>query len=91
MFEKRHTISGDVDMGSENEIEEIVDLYSLGIDPRRKNDLNDKQELAELAENIKQSMYHDYKTAFGREGDRHEEEAKSTVGAGARMNMRSRF
>ena len=80
MFKKRHTIPGDVGTGSENEIEEIVDLYSLGIDARKKNDLNDKRELAELAENLKQSMYHDYKTAFGKEGDRHEEEAKSTVG-----------
>lgn len=34
-------VSGDVDMG--NETEEIEDLYSLGIDPRKKSELNDKK------------------------------------------------
>ena len=62
-----------------NETEEIEDLCSLGIDPRKKNELNDKNELAELADNIKQSMYHDYKVAFSKEGEKHEAEAKSTV------------
>lgn len=69
-------IAGSVDMGNGTEVEE---LYSLGIDPRKKNELNDEKELAELAENIKQSMYQDYKTAFSKEGQKHEEEAKSTV------------
>ena len=69
-------ITGSVDMGNDTEVEE---LYSLGIDPRKKNELNDERELAELAENIKQSMYQDYKTAFSKKGQEHEEEAKSTV------------
>jgi hypothetical protein len=62
-----------------NETEEIEDLHSLGIDPSKKSELNDKKELAELADIIKQSMYHDYKMAFSKEGQDHEEEAKSTV------------
>lgn len=40
------------------------ELRSLGIEPKRKNDLNDKYELANLTENLKQTMYQDYKTAY---------------------------
>ena len=40
------------------------ELESLGIDPKRKNELNDKEELAILADNIKQVYYQDYKTAY---------------------------
>ncbi len=40
------------------------DLKSLGIDPKRENDLNDETELAALAEIIKQVYYQDYKTAY---------------------------
>ena len=43
------------------------ELRSLGIEPRRKNDLNDNRELASLTDNIKQNMYHDYKTAYNDE------------------------
>lgn len=43
------------------------------------NDLNDTEELRELAENIKQSMYQDYKLAYSEKGDRHKAEAESTV------------
>ena len=41
------------------------ELKSLGIEPRRPNDLNDKAELEALAEIIKQVYYQDYKTAYG--------------------------
>jgi hypothetical protein len=41
------------------------ELKSLGIEPRRQNDLNDKTELEALAEMIKQVYYQDYKTAYG--------------------------
>lgn len=61
------------------EKEEVADLQSLGIDPKRKSDLNDQKELKELADNIKQSMFQDYKTAYSKKGKEHEEEAKSTV------------
>jgi hypothetical protein len=41
----------------------LNELVSLGIQPKRKNDLNDKEELEVLADNIKQVYYQDYKTA----------------------------
>jgi hypothetical protein len=39
------------------------ELKSLGIEPRRQNELNDKEELQALAEIIKQVYFQDYKTA----------------------------
>ena len=41
------------------------ELKSLGVEPRRQNELNDKEELEALAEIIKQVYYQDYKTAYG--------------------------
>lgn len=55
------------------------ELGSLGIEARAKNELNDKGELAALADNVKQSMYQDYKTAYGKDGEKHKAEARSTV------------
>jgi hypothetical protein len=40
------------------------ELKSLGIEPRRQNELNDKEELQALAEIIKQIYFQDYKTAY---------------------------
>ncbi len=40
------------------------DLKSLGIEPKRENELNDVTELEALAEIIKQVYYQDYKTAY---------------------------
>jgi hypothetical protein len=40
------------------------ELRSLGIEPKRKNDLNDNDELSNLTENMKQTMFQDYKTAY---------------------------
>jgi hypothetical protein len=40
------------------------ELESLGIEPKRPNDLNDKTKLEALAEMIKQVYYQDYKTAY---------------------------
>jgi hypothetical protein len=40
------------------------ELKSLGIKPRRQNELNDKEELQALAESIKEVYYQDYKTAY---------------------------
>ena len=42
------------------------ELKSLGIEPRRQNELNDKEELQALAEIIKEIYYQDYKTAYYR-------------------------
>jgi hypothetical protein len=41
------------------------ELKSLGIEPKRQNDLNDKAELEALAEIIKAVYYQDYKIAYG--------------------------
>jgi hypothetical protein len=57
----------------------IIDLRSLGIDTRRKSELNNREELLELAENLKQSMLHDYKIAYGHKGDEYEQESKATL------------
>jgi hypothetical protein len=42
----------------------LNELDSLGIEPKRENELNDEHELADLADNIKQMYYQDYKTAY---------------------------
>ncbi|MDQ4066354.1 MAG: hypothetical protein M3114_02065 [Thermoproteota archaeon] len=46
------------------------ELESLGIEPKRKKkELNDnKEELENLADIIKQSMFQDYKVAYSEEG-----------------------
>ena len=41
------------------------ELKSLGIQPNRQNELNDKEELQALAEIIKEVYFQDYKTAYG--------------------------
>jgi hypothetical protein len=58
------------------------ELDSLGIEPKRKTELNDKEELENLADNIKQAMFEDYKVAYSEEGDAYKEEAQSTVTIG---------
>lgn len=58
------------------------ELESLGVEPKRKNQLNDKEELQNLSDNIKQTMFLDYKMAYSEQGDVHKEEAKSTVTVG---------
>ena len=51
------------------------ELRSLGIESKRKNQLNDKEELQALADSIKQVYYQDYKTAYNEEYD---EKAKAS-------------
>ena len=61
------------------------ELCSLGIvDPKRKKkELKDnKEELENLVDNIKQAMFQDYKLAYSDKGDAHKEEAESTVTVG---------
>jgi hypothetical protein len=59
------------------------ELYSLGIvDPKQKKELNDDEELENLADLIKQAMFQDYKVAYSEKGDAHKEEAESTVTIG---------
>ena len=58
------------------------ELKSLGIEPKRKDQLNDNEELLNLSDNIKQAMFKDYIIAYSEKGDIHKEEAKSTVTVG---------
>ena len=58
------------------------ELKSLGIEPKRKDQLNDKEELQSLSDNIKQAMFQDYKIAYSEKGDMHKEEAESTISVG---------
>ena len=58
------------------------ELDSLGIETKEKKELNDKEELENLADNIKQAMFQDYKLAYGEKGDTHTEEAESTLTVG---------
>jgi hypothetical protein len=51
------------------------ELKSLGIETKRKNHLNDNEELQNLSDNIKQAMFQDYKIAYS-------EKAESTVTVG---------
>jgi DNA repair ATPase RecN len=58
------------------------ELDSLGIEPKEKKELDDKEELENLADNIKQAMFQDYKLAYSDKGDAHTEQAESTVTVG---------
>ena len=60
------------------------ELYSLGItEPEEKKELNEnKEELENLTDIIKQAMFQDYKVAYSEEGDAHKEEAQATVTVG---------
>ncbi len=73
IFEKEHTDNKEY---LKNELE------SLGVEPKRKNQLNDKEELQNLSDNIKQTMFQDYKVAYSEQGDVSKEEATSTVTVG---------
>ncbi|HKG41866.1 MAG TPA: hypothetical protein VKA98_06985 [Nitrososphaeraceae archaeon] len=42
----------------------LNELDSLGIVPKKTNELNDRQEISDLSDNIKQILYQDYKTAY---------------------------
>lgn len=42
----------------------IEELRSLGISAKKTNSLNDSKELGDLTNNIKETMFQDYKTAY---------------------------
>ena len=42
----------------------ISELESLGIRSKRLNELNDTYEVKNLVENIKQTLFQDYKSSF---------------------------
>ena len=58
------------------------ELGSLGIEPKRKTQLNDEEELEKLSDIIKQAMFHDYKVAYSEKGDMYKEEAQSSITLG---------
>jgi hypothetical protein len=45
------------------------ELDSLGIEPKQKKEINDDEELENLADIIKQAMFEDYKVAYSDKGD----------------------
>jgi hypothetical protein len=53
------------------------ELKSLGIEPRRQNELNDKEELQALAEIIKEVYFQNYKTAYSSNQDENSREEVS--------------
>jgi hypothetical protein len=58
----------------------LNELDSLGIEPKqKKEELNDAEELENLADIIKQAMFQGYKIAYSEKGDTYREEAESTV------------
>lgn len=58
----------------------LNELDSLGIEPKqKKEELNDAEELENLADIIKQAMFQDYKIAYSEKGYTYREEAESTV------------
>ena len=68
----------------------LNELDSLAIEPKRKKaELNDEEELENLADTIKQAMFQDYKVAYSEEGDAHKEEAQSTVTVGLGRGFKS--
>jgi hypothetical protein len=58
------------------------ELDSLEIQPKQKKELNDEEELENLADIIKQAMFQDYKVAYSEKGNAHKEEAQATVTVG---------
>lgn len=42
----------------------IEELRSLGVSAKKTNTLNNSKELQDFTDNIKQTMYQDYKTAY---------------------------
>jgi hypothetical protein len=46
----------------------IEELRSLGVSAKKTNTLNNSKELLDLADNIKQTMYQDDKTAYADAG-----------------------
>jgi hypothetical protein len=40
------------------------ELNSLGINPKNKNELNDRKEMKDLVENVKQVMLQEYRNAY---------------------------
>ena len=44
----------------------ISELDSLGIKMKRRNDMNDRKEITDLTENIKQTLFQEYKAVYNK-------------------------
>jgi hypothetical protein len=44
----------------------ISELDSLGIKRLKRNDMKDRKQIIDLAENIKQTLFQEYKTAYSK-------------------------
>jgi len=44
----------------------LNELRSLGLVAKKKSELNDSKELHDLADNLKQTMYQEYKSAYAK-------------------------
>jgi len=44
----------------------LNELRTLGLSANKKNDVNDSKELHSLADNIKQTLYQEYKAAYAK-------------------------
>jgi hypothetical protein len=44
----------------------ISELSSLGIKRMRRNDMRDRKEITDLTENIKQTLFQEYKTVYNK-------------------------
>jgi hypothetical protein len=44
----------------------INELSSLGIKRIRRNDINDRKEITDLTENIKQTLFQEYKAVYNK-------------------------
>ena len=44
----------------------ISELSSLGIKRMRRNDMKDRKEITDLTENIKQTLFQEYKTVYNK-------------------------
>jgi hypothetical protein len=42
----------------------LAELRSLGVEARNRNELNDEKELHDMTDNIKRSLYQEYKKAY---------------------------
>ena len=42
----------------------LAELRSLGVDAKKRNDLNDEKELHDMTDSIKRSLYQEYKKAY---------------------------
>jgi hypothetical protein len=59
------------------------ELHSLRISElKQKKEPNGKEELENLADFIKQSMFQDYKLAYSKKGDVYKEEVRATLAVG---------